>query len=108
MIVAQVRNDDPTQVLLVKHDHGVEALTPDGADHSLDERILPRRPRCDGYFADVHPVHPSAEVVAVDAVSVTEEVTGRVSQGNASTICCAVHAAVGYSVTLKWMTRRRS
>ena len=29
------------------------------------------------------------------------------SQGNASTICCAVHAAVGCSVLAKWAIRRR-
>ena len=29
------------------------------------------------------------------------------SQGKASTICCAVHWTVGWSVTLKWRIRRR-
>src|ERR1017187_3295686 len=30
------------------------------------------------------------------------------SKGNASRTCCAVHSAVGWAVTLKWTTRRRS
>src|SRR5215470_13722817 len=33
---------------------------------------------------------------------------GAVSHGNASTICCAVHAAAGCAVMLKCRTRRRS
>src|SRR5919198_6206041 len=33
---------------------------------------------------------------------------GASSHGNASITCCAVHAALGCSVMLKWMTRRRS
>src|SRR5437667_345366 len=32
---------------------------------------------------------------------------GAVSKGKASTICCAVHSAVGWAVTLKWRMRRR-
>ena len=33
---------------------------------------------------------------------------GSVQQGNASTICCAAHSAVGCRVTLMWTMRRRS
>ena len=70
MIVAQVRNDDPTQVLLVEHDHVVKALSPDGADQPFHVGRLPGRSRCDRHLVDTHPAHPSTEVSAVDAVSI--------------------------------------
>jgi len=42
VVVRQVRPEDPAQVPLVEHDHVVEALTADRADHSLSVWILPR------------------------------------------------------------------
>jgi len=53
-------------------------------------------------------LHSVAKLLAVDLVTVAQEIGGRAeSSGKASTICWAVQWAVGCSVTLKWMTRRR-
>ncbi len=44
----------------------------------------------------------------IDHPHVNKQYLGAVSQGNASTICLAVHSAVGFVVTLKWTTWRRA
>ena len=77
VIVAQVGGDDPSQMLLAEHDHVIKALTPDGTDQTLRVRILPRRPPGDQHLINTHPVHPSLEVITIDAVAITEAVTGR-------------------------------
>jgi hypothetical protein len=42
------------------------------------------------------------------AIPIADEIPGAWSHGNASRNCCAVHAAVGCSVTAVCTTRRRS
>ena len=44
VVVGKVPLKVPTQRTLIPHDHVVEALPPDGADHPFGERILPRSP----------------------------------------------------------------
>jgi hypothetical protein len=56
---------------------------------------------------DPRALDASAKGVPKDGIAIAEEIRGAVSSGKVSTICWAVHAAVGCSVTLKWRTRRR-
>ena len=93
---------------LAKDDHVIEALAPDRTDEALDVRILPGRPGSDEHFGDLEPCHPAPEVSSVDAIAIAQEVPRRRVPREASTICRAVHSAVGCSVTLKCSTRRRS
>jgi hypothetical protein len=41
MIIAKVVREPLSQVVLVEHDHLVEAFAADGSDQALDEGILP-------------------------------------------------------------------
>jgi hypothetical protein len=41
VVVAKVLRQDPVQVILVQHDHVVQAFPTDGADQPLDVGILP-------------------------------------------------------------------
>ena len=59
----------------VENDDMIEALPAKGTDQSLDERILPRRLRCDEDFFDAHVGQSLAEGIAVDAVAVADQVT---------------------------------
>src|SRR5664280_319463 len=45
MIVLEVATQNPTQMLLVQHDHVAQAFSPDGTDHPFDVWIFPRRTR---------------------------------------------------------------
>ena len=98
VVVPHVAAKTPTEVILVQDDYVVEEFAADGANHPLDEWVLPRRARRGENLGDADPFHPSPKVVAVDAVAIPEEVARRRVIGEASTICCAVHAAVGESV----------
>jgi hypothetical protein len=46
-------------------------------------------------------LYPPVKLAAVDAVSITEGIARSFFLGKASTTCCAVHAEVGESVSLK-------
>src|SRR5205809_2624170 len=85
----------------------VETLTADRSDQTLDEGVLPRGTGCAHDLVDVHAFEAVAKGRAVNAVAIPHQVLGVVSSGNASTICCAVRAAEGCSVTLKCRTRLR-
>jgi hypothetical protein len=41
MIIAKVVREPLSQVVLVEHDHMLEAFAADGSDQALDEGILP-------------------------------------------------------------------
>ena len=107
MIVAEVIAKATTEVSFVKQDHVVEEFAPDGSDHALSERVLPRGVRRDEDLArpmaftrcrNCPPKMPSRSRMRN---------RGAESWGKASTTCCAVQAAVAESVTLKCTTRRR-
>ena len=59
-------------------------------------------------FLDAHSSESVAENSAVDLVAVTHAGISVRGSGNVLTICRAVQAAVGCSVTLKCRTRRRA
>lgn len=52
MVIVQARSQDRPQVHLVQDDHVIQNLSPDRAEHALDEWALPRRSRRDEDFSD--------------------------------------------------------
>ncbi len=77
VVVAEVAAQTLSQVSLVEDDYVVEDLAADGANHALDEGVLPRRARRGENLGDADPFHPSPELVALDAIAIAEEVVGR-------------------------------
>src|SRR5262249_33222880 len=77
VIVREIRREETSQVPLAEDDDVIQALTPDRADESLRERILPRAVRGRENLSDPHTHHTSLEGVTVDCVAVAEEVGRR-------------------------------
>src|SRR5439155_8747306 len=67
VIVAEVIAKATTELPFVQHDHVVEEFAPDGSDHALSERVLPRT---DG-------LHPLSKLSAEDGVVIADEEPGR-------------------------------
>lgn len=72
VVVIEVRSEDAAEVASVQDDDVVETLTANAADHALDVRRLPRAPRSDEHFLDLHRRYSSAKLGAVDSVSIAE------------------------------------
>src|SRR5436309_111120 len=75
---------------------------------AFDISTLPRRSRSAENFVDAHDLDLLPELLSVDPSRSRSKYFGAVSNGKASSSCCAVHWAVGWAVTLKWTIRRRS
>jgi hypothetical protein len=73
MVVVEVAGEDALQLPLVEHDHVIEALAADRADKALDEWILPWRLGGDDDFFDADVPHAATEMLAVDAVAITQQ-----------------------------------
>ncbi len=73
VIVVEVIREDAVQVFFIQHDEMVETLAAYGADNPFAVRILPGRAWCDQDFFDAHALDTLREVVAVDAVAITDE-----------------------------------
>ncbi len=65
-----------TEMSFAEHDHVVQEVSADGTNHSLSVRILPWRPCRDDDLADSEALHALAEDVAVDGVTIAQEVSG--------------------------------
>ena len=107
MVIGTVTGQYSAQVSVAQDENVVETLAPDRTDQALGERILPGAVRRRENFLDQQALHAVAELLAIYLVAVAQEIRGAESSGKALTICRAVQAAVGCSVTLKWTTRRR-
>src|SRR5262245_52323482 len=84
-----------------RHSRRIESI---GA---LGERILAGAVRGREDFLDAHALHPVPELLAVDPVTIAQEIGGCGVIGERLHDLLAVHWAVGCSVTLKWTTRGR-
>src|SRR5262245_36929525 len=62
---------------LAENDDMIQALAADRTDQALGERILPGAVRRREDFLDAHALHPVPKVLAVDPVTVTQEIGGR-------------------------------
>jgi len=77
MVVLEVAAQDATQVLLVEHDHVVQAVSPNGTNQPFDVCILPGRPRGGQHFFDAKVAYTLLKVLAIDSIPVSEKVAWR-------------------------------
>ena len=77
MVIGEVPRQDSTQVPFVEDQDMVEALAADRTDQALDEWILPRAVWRREDFLDLHSRHAVAELLAIDLVTVAQEMGGR-------------------------------
>src|SRR5207237_3127537 len=77
VIVAEVIAKATTEVSFVQHDHVVEEFSPDGSDHTLSERVLPRGMRRGEDLGKTDGLHPLSKLSAEDAVAIADEKPGR-------------------------------
>lgn len=59
----------------------IEALAPNGSNHSLHIGSLPRRARCRQNFADAHISHLLSEVIAEDGIAAAQQVARELVKG---------------------------
>jgi hypothetical protein len=76
MVIDEVMGQDSAQVSFTQDENMVEALAPDRADQAFRERILPGAVRRREDFADAHALHAAPELLAIDLVTVAEEIGG--------------------------------
>jgi len=62
-------------MLLSQHDYMVQALSPNRARKPFGKWILPRAVRCDHHFLNTHSFHPTTKILAIDLVSISQQVT---------------------------------
>jgi hypothetical protein len=101
MVVREVRFQNPIQVLFAEDDNVIETFSTDRSDQAFGIGVLPGGPWRSQNFLDADALAPTAELLAVDTITVANHVFGRRVFWTASMICCAVQAALGNSVTLK-------
>jgi hypothetical protein len=77
MVIGEVTGQDATQVSFVEDKNVVETLAADRADQALGERILPGAVWRREDFLDLHSLHAVAELLAIDLVTVAQEVGRR-------------------------------
>ncbi len=77
MIIRKVRTQRPTQRLFTKNNHMIQAFTTNRTDHAFDVSALPRRPRSTEDFFDIHDGDLIAELVAIDPVSISQQIAWR-------------------------------
>jgi len=87
-----------------KNHHVIEAFSPNRADQSLGKGILPGTAGCGDDFFYSQRLYAAAKPVAVNRVAIPDQVMLASRSEKASTTCCAVHSAVGCSVTPKCRT----
>ena len=77
MVIGEVAGQDAAEVALAEDEYVIQALTPDRADESFRERILPRAVRCRKHLLDPHALQAMPKLLTVDAIAVAEEVARR-------------------------------
>src|SRR5437867_3551588 len=106
VVVREVTTQQASEMPFADHDDVIEAFPSNRPDGALGEGILPGRPRGDNDLANPQAFHPPYEHVAVDSVRSRSRYLGAISSGKLSTSWWAAQAAVGWSVTLIWMSYR--
>src|SRR6266550_3464276 len=75
IIIRGIPAQVPAQVRLPEYDHVVETFPSDGADQSLDARVLPRRSGCSRLVPNAHGTQPLPEDGAIRTVPVPNKIT---------------------------------
>ena len=63
-------------MVLVEDHHVIQAFTPNRPDDAFDIRIFPRGTGCNENLFDPEGMNATREVLAVDAVAVTDQIAG--------------------------------
>src|SRR5882724_9509655 len=77
MIAGEVAGQDAAQVAFAENQNVIQTLASDRADEPLRDGILPRAVRRREDFLDPHALHAVTELLAVDLVTVAQEIGGR-------------------------------
>ena len=77
MVIGEVAGQDAAQVSFAEDEDVIQTLAPDRTDEALGERILPRAVRRRENFLDPHALHAVPERLAIDLVTIAEEVGRR-------------------------------
>src|SRR5881397_1065900 len=77
VIVGEVAGQDAAQVAFAENQNVIQTLAADRADEQLGEGVLPRAVRSREDFLDPHALHSEAKLLAVDLVTVAQEIGGR-------------------------------
>ena len=72
LVVLEIVLQDTMQVGLVESEDVVQAFAPNGADQSLDKRVLPRRLWRSEDFVDVHPLRGLTKLFPIRAIAVSQ------------------------------------
>src|SRR5215472_15277874 len=81
VIVVEIRIQGSPLRAFMQHNHMIEALPPNGTNHSLDVGSLPRGARRGQHFMDTHVSHLSSELIAEDSIAVAEEIAREMFEG---------------------------
>jgi hypothetical protein len=76
IVVGEVAGQDSAQVSFTEDEDMIQTLPPDRADQALGERILPGAVGRREDFVNPHALHTFPEGIAVDCVTVAEEIGG--------------------------------
>jgi len=76
MVILEVSGEDVSQVALAQDEDVVETVSPDRADETFREGILPGAAGGREDFLDLHTLHALAEGVPVDRIAIAEEIGG--------------------------------
>ena len=81
----------------------IEALTPNGTNHPLHVRSLPRGARRGQHFMDAHVSHLFSKVLAKDSIAVAEQVAGDLVKGECfpQLLPCPLCGRVGRHIEVK-------
>jgi len=74
MIITEVFGQRPLQMFGVQNHEMIQALSADGPNESFGVRILPRTARRGEYFFAAQRRDPHTDIVAVDAVSISQKI----------------------------------
>src|SRR4051794_1376693 len=75
MVIAEVRRERAAERALAEHNHVVQALPPNRADHAFHIRPLPGRTRSGQHLLDPHGLDLLDEIMAEDSVTIPQQVT---------------------------------
>jgi hypothetical protein len=77
VIVDQVESKVAKQRALVPHDDVIEALVPEGADHTFNKRMLPWRMRRRHHCLDAHLPRSTPRIRPVDPITIPDDESWR-------------------------------
>src|SRR5262249_13855596 len=91
-VISDISLQNPFQMSLSQHNYVIEAFSANTSNKAFRKWVLPRTLRRREHLCDSHSLNPASEMPTVDTPSRSGIRYPGASSGNASMICCAVHA----------------